>query len=114
MTKDSPRWIAARRRACSSAERKAAQSHSPLIPATASHLYRPQPAPDGASESLSEDSPKASRSAARQLESPPPAIRLLVVTLPPVVPDSTNADAVSGLRNTNVPPSMENPFPALD
>lgn len=73
---DSPRWIAPRRRACSSAERKAAQSHSPRIPATASHLQCPRPAPGltqaaGVSESLPDESPKASRSASRQWDSSP-------------------------------------------
>jgi hypothetical protein len=72
---DSPRWMALRRRACSSAERKAAQSHNPLTPATASHLQCPRPAPGltlaGVSESLLDESPKASRSASRQWYSPP-------------------------------------------
>ncbi|TVU23776.1 hypothetical protein EJB05_26158, partial [Eragrostis curvula] len=41
----SPRSIAARSRSCSSAERNSSQSHSPLTPATASHLHCFPPAP---------------------------------------------------------------------
>jgi hypothetical protein len=76
-----PLWMAARRCACSSAERNSVQSHSPLTPATASHLHRfPQSPPAGASDSLSDDSPKASISAVRRWDAPPSPAAVMVAS----------------------------------